>query len=297
MANNAWAAADNIKSKAGGNNGRIQALEAEDIILHQRIDTIQLTPGPSGLQGEQGPTGLTGSAGKDGANGTDGVDGAQGAAGISCWDLNGNNTQDASEDVNNDGAFNALDCTDNVDLGSILQRLARIEDRLQNSDFDNDGYTPATGDCNDSEPNAFPGGYEIIGDNIDNNCDGSIDLLSTVNDFDGDGLTDSDEINIYLTDPQNPDSDFDSLPEKYVPTYKLQCYSVSYSCGFFSTCGRRECVQIQDGQDYFPPVNMSDGEEVNTYMTDPNLSDTDGDGVNDGLEIRNNTNPLDASSF
>lgn len=29
---------------------------------------------------------------------------------MSCWDLNGNNIQDSSEDVNTDGLFNALDC-------------------------------------------------------------------------------------------------------------------------------------------------------------------------------------------
>ncbi|RME37262.1 MAG: hypothetical protein D6788_09850, partial [Planctomycetota bacterium] len=30
--------------------------------------------------------------------------------GINCWDLNGNGVNDPEEDVNNDGAFNALDC-------------------------------------------------------------------------------------------------------------------------------------------------------------------------------------------
>lgn len=33
-------------AKAKGNNSRIQALQAEVIILHQCIDNIQLTPGP-----------------------------------------------------------------------------------------------------------------------------------------------------------------------------------------------------------------------------------------------------------
>lgn len=325
---NAWAAAD-------GNNSRIQALEAEDTVLHQRIDTIQLTPGSAGADGAQGPAGPQGLPGTDGAqgptgpqglpgadgaqgpagsqglpgadgeqgpagtNGSDGADGTQGTAGISCWDLNGNNINDAGEDINNDGAFNALDCAGNVDLSSILQRLTSLEDRLQHSDFDNDGYTPATGDCNDADPDIFTGAYEIIGDNLDNNCDGDIDLLSTEDDFDGDGLTNFDEENTYQTDPQNADSDNDSLPEKYVPKYELSCWWESYSCGAWgiSTCWSKQCRTVPAGQDYFPPVNMSDGNEVNVYMTDPNLSDTDGDGINDGLEIRNDTNPLDANSF
>jgi len=37
-------------------------------------------------------------------SGTPGVDG------LNCWDLNGNGAQDAAEDINNDGSWNALDC-------------------------------------------------------------------------------------------------------------------------------------------------------------------------------------------
>ena len=36
--------------------------------------------------------------------------GFSGAPGLSCWDLNGNGAPDASEDLNRDGLFNALDC-------------------------------------------------------------------------------------------------------------------------------------------------------------------------------------------
>ncbi|MBV1872527.1 MAG: DUF1566 domain-containing protein [Gammaproteobacteria bacterium] len=61
---------------------RIQALEAEDVILHQRIDTIQQTPGPEGPQGPAGINGTNGIDGAPGAAGTDGVDGSQGEPGI-----------------------------------------------------------------------------------------------------------------------------------------------------------------------------------------------------------------------
>ncbi|MBS9461112.1 hypothetical protein KIM67_01725 [Flagellimonas sp. 389] len=44
------------------------------------------------------------------SNGEDGTDGLPGADGVSCWDLNGNGTGDAEEDVNDDGNFDALDC-------------------------------------------------------------------------------------------------------------------------------------------------------------------------------------------
>ena len=51
--------------------------------------------------GSPGPTGPTGSAGANGATGTNG---------INCWDINGNGINDAAEDVNTDGFWDALDC-------------------------------------------------------------------------------------------------------------------------------------------------------------------------------------------
>ncbi len=44
----------------------------------------------------------------------DGADGAQGLVGtdgISCWDLDGDGINDTEEDINEDGSFDALDCT------------------------------------------------------------------------------------------------------------------------------------------------------------------------------------------
>jgi OOP family OmpA-OmpF porin len=40
---------------------------------------------------------------------------------------------------------------------------------------------------------------------------------------------------------------------------------------------------------------LSDADEINIYKTDPQRSDTDGGTVNDGQEIRNNTDPLNAA--
>ncbi|MCH9813493.1 MAG: putative metal-binding motif-containing protein [Epsilonproteobacteria bacterium] len=41
------------------------------------------------------------------------------------------------------------------------------------SDLDGDGFSQSTGECNDQDPTIFPGATEIIGDNMDNNCDGN----------------------------------------------------------------------------------------------------------------------------
>jgi hypothetical protein len=41
---------------------------------------------------------------------------------------------------------------------------------------------------------------------------------------------------------------------------------------------------------------ISDDAEINVYHTDPHQYDTDGDGVGDGSEVLDGTNPLDSKS-
>jgi hypothetical protein len=63
------------------------------------------------------------------------------------------------------------------------------------SDKDNDGYTEAQGDCNDTNPDIHPGAVEICGDGIDQDCNGLIDdspgCLTWCHDADGDGFGDA----------------------------------------------------------------------------------------------------------
>ena len=74
--------------------------------------------GPQGPAGADGATGATGATGAVGATGDQGPTGSQGPPGIaggqSCWDLNGNNFPDSSEDTNGDGSVNILDCIGEV---------------------------------------------------------------------------------------------------------------------------------------------------------------------------------------
>jgi len=122
---------------------------------------------------------------------------------------------------------------------------------------------------NDSE-NAFITGY------TDSYGEGNADafLLKYVFDTDGDGLSDGDEVNTYLTDPNESDTDGDGLSDgDEVNTY-----------------GTDPNNSDMDGDD------LSDGDEVNTYGTDPNDSDTDGDGFNDGEEVRKGYDPKDPFS-
>jgi C-type mannose receptor len=46
---------------------------------------------------------------------------------------------------------------------------------LLNTDTDGDGWTTCDGDCNDSVEWAHPGAEEICGDDVDSDCDGSLD--------------------------------------------------------------------------------------------------------------------------
>src|SRR3989442_9494221 len=97
-------------------------------------------------------------------------------------------------------------------------------------------------------------------------------------DSDGDGIPDDVEIRLGL-DPHNPvdaqeDFDRDNLTN-------LQEYLLGTDIHNADTDG--------DG--------LSDGDEVNTYHTNPLLADTDGDLIPDGVEVQTGTNPLDRNSY
>jgi hypothetical protein len=64
-------------------------------------------------------------------------------------------------------------------------------DHLELDDLDDDGLSPAEGDCNDWIPEVYPGAMELP-DGIDNDCDGEIDEDTLVTDDDGDGFTEED---------------------------------------------------------------------------------------------------------
>lgn len=56
------------------------------------------------------------------------------------------------------------------------------------TDADGDGYCATEGDCDDNDASVNPGASEVCGDNVDNDCDGSVDEgCSTCTDADGDG--------------------------------------------------------------------------------------------------------------
>jgi hypothetical protein len=58
-------------------------------------------------------------------------------------------------------------------------------------DGDGDGYSVAAGDCDDLDPNAYPGAAEVV-DGIDQDCDGVPDNGTEAYDDDGDGFSELD---------------------------------------------------------------------------------------------------------
>ena len=100
----------------------------------------------------QGPQGEAGTDGVDGTNGTNGTNGQDGVDGIACWDLNGDGKEDAEEDINKDGKFDALDCqgSDGADgtNGSNGTDGQDGRDGIDCWDLDGDGQNDANEDVN-----------------------------------------------------------------------------------------------------------------------------------------------------
>lgn len=107
-----------------------------------------------------------------------------------------------------------------------------------------------------------------------------------VTDTDGDGLSDKEETETYITDPNLTDTDGDGLDDgQEVNSYNTDP-NVSDTDGDglndgqeVNSYGTDPLASDTDGD------GLSDAEEVNNYNTDPNMSDTDGDSLSDGQEI------------
>jgi hypothetical protein len=65
------------------------------------------------------------------------------------------------------------DCSDDLDADGC-NRCLDDDDDVFTPDADDDGFGSGC-DCDDGDRNVYPGGYEVCGDAVDNNCDSSVD--------------------------------------------------------------------------------------------------------------------------
>jgi hypothetical protein len=113
-------------------------------------------------------------------------------------DENGRVTFNIDIDENNPpvpGGLQTLTLTvsDGCPLSSSDVFVAAIDFPLSPSDTDGDGYDPNQGDCDEGNPDIFPQAIEVQ-DNLDNDCDGTIDENTGVWDDDCDGYCEDDSV-------------------------------------------------------------------------------------------------------
>jgi len=118
-------------------------------------------------------------------------------------------------------------------------------------------------------------------------------VLAINADSDSDGLTDSDEIDIYGTDPLNYDTDWDGLGDgEEVNVYGTDPLDQDTDYDFL-TDGQEVNIYGTDPLNFDTDNDfLTDGQEVNIYGTDPLNPDTDGDGLWDCDEDYYGTDPL-----
>lgn len=93
-------------------------------------------------------------------------------------------------------------------------------------------------------------------------------------DFDGDGLSNLAEVTIHQTNPLNPDTDGDGMPDGWEVYYTLNPLDAADGSLDPDNDGLTNAQEYQHG-------------------TNPNLGDSDGDGVTDGGEVDEGTDPTD----
>jgi hypothetical protein len=94
-------------------------------------------------------------------------------------------------------------------------------------------------------------------------------------DFDGDTISNLDEVSYYNSDPLDSDTDNDGMPDGYEVTYY---YDLNFDEGGYDYDG--------DGLTNLGEYNAG---------TEPYYSDTDGDGMKDGFEVTYSLDPLSAA--
>jgi len=141
------------------------------------------------------------------------------------------------------------------------------------------------------------GESDFDGDGLTNSEEREIGTDPKNPDTDGDGLSDYEEVRNYRTDPKKVDTDGDGLddyPEIF--THKTSPVKPDTD-GDGLNDGEELTRKLDPNNPDTDGDGLIDGDEVNKYQTDPKATDTDSDGLTDGDEVHKfATNPLAADS-
>ena len=145
-------------------------------------------------------------------------------------------------------------------------------------DTDGDGITDSQETTDGTDPN--------------DDCDSIGGTPLATSDCDNDGLTNGEETSIG-TDPNNPDTDGDGINDGEEIDDSTDPLDDCDNIGGFplgdSDCDNDGLTNDEETNGTYETNNV----DLSGLITDPNNPDTDGDGILDGQEVADGTNPLD----
>ncbi|MFK8014658.1 MAG: hypothetical protein AB8G17_04405 [Gammaproteobacteria bacterium] len=181
-------------------------------------------------------------------------------------DTDGDGLLDGAE-VNTYSTDPALADTDSDGLSEAAELFTHDTNPLV-ADSDGDELRDGFEVRYDFDPNnASDGAGDVDGDGLSNAQEDAAGSDPRSADGDADGLSDVEEIGVYQTDPLNADSDADNLGD---------AFEVAFG---FDPLAPGETLNDPDGDGLTNVVEQANG-------TSPIRLDSDGDGVDDGTEIR-----------
>ncbi len=214
-------------------------------------------------------------------------------------------TNPAVRDTNANGIWDGFEDSDGDGLADYFE-LNVSQTAIDNTDTDGNGVSDADEDhdsdglSNSVQMSRQYRPYQdnpVITEDTNNNA---LDLtMGSTADFDGDGITDYDEVNVYRSDPTSVDGDQDGISD-YIEL------GLDASNPFLSnpTLRNSDGDELSDVQEFDYLFEYSDVflEESGLNLADVNLranpllDDTDGDGLKDHEEVTLGTNLAEADT-
>jgi hypothetical protein len=209
------------------------------------------------------------------------------------WDTDGDGLSD-NDEIAYYGTDPSSNDSDNDGLGDYWEIQYGFNPLLAgeaSGDPDTDGLT----NLQESVARTDPYNPDTDYDGLSDSAEVNIHLTNpTLEDTDGDGLNDAQELNTFLTNPLVVDTDGDGLPDGWEVTYQLN--PLNSPDGAIDSDGDTLSNLVEYNNNTSPRKTdtdndgLSDDEEVN-LGTRGSYWDSDNDGMSDRFEILNDLNP------